>query len=255
MKYRIIAILTAILIPTINNLPAYSRKVKVGDYYCGSDHKIPIYKAEIKPTPTGFNILLNNQFIVKLDENRKIIAYGDVNIDSHGKISEDQVFITTKKDWNDDLRQKPELKLEKNGNFKLRFFANGCGVSSASGNLKFIGNTKTKIFKNSANMVQLTATDDDDMIITQVQTKTCQLLDQDYTLSRIVAEVTPDVKKLGQEFIVSYSSLSRRVHGEIGTDVEIVTRRMIGGAIKRDCPQYENKLSDYYKNNNFSNKK
>jgi hypothetical protein len=43
------------------------------------------------------------------------------------------------------------------------------------------------------------------------------------------------------------------MHSESGNDVDIVTRRMIGGAIKRDCPQFQSKLTEYYKSNFSSN--
>jgi hypothetical protein len=88
-----------------------------------------------------------------------------------------------------------------------------------------------------------------DDLISVVQTKTCQLLNQGSSISDVVSNVKPTVKKLDQEYLFIHGNLSRKMHSESGNDVDIVTRRMIGGAIKRDCPQFQNKLTEYYKSN------
>ena len=92
-----------------------------------------------------------------------------------------------------------------------------------------------------------------DDLITVVQTKTCQLLNQGSSISDVVSNVKPTVKKLDEEYLFIHANLSRKMHSESGNDVDIVTRRMIGGAIKRDCPQFQNKLTEYYKSNFSSN--
>jgi hypothetical protein len=94
---------------------------------------------------------------------------------------------------------------------------------------------------------------DNDDLITVVQTKACQLLNQGSSISDVVSNVKPTVKKLDQEYLFIHANLSRKMHSESGNDVDIVTRRMIGGAIKRDCPQFQNKLTEYYKSNFSSN--
>ena len=88
-----------------------------------------------------------------------------------------------------------------------------------------------------------------DDLISVVQTKACQLLNQGSSISDVLSNVKPTVKKLDQEYLFIHANLSRKMHSESGNDVDIVTRRMIGGAIKRDCPQFQNKLTDYYKRN------
>jgi hypothetical protein len=92
-----------------------------------------------------------------------------------------------------------------------------------------------------------------DDLISVVQTKTCQLLNQGSSISDVVSNVKPTVKKLDEEYLFIHANLSRKMHSESGNDVDIVTRRMIGGAIKRDCPQFQNKLTEYYKSNFSSN--
>jgi hypothetical protein len=92
-----------------------------------------------------------------------------------------------------------------------------------------------------------------DDLISVVQTKTCQLLNQGSSISDVVSNVKPNVKKLDEEYLFIHANLSRKMHSESGNDVDIVTRRMIGGAIKRDCPQFQNKLTEYYKSNFSTN--
>jgi hypothetical protein len=85
--------------------------------------------------------------------------------------------------------------------------------------------------------------------IGRIQQKMCSLLERGDSINQVILNTKRDVEKLYPGFILEYITYLRKTYGETGQDIfEITTRRMLGGAIKRDCAQHFGQLSSYYQN-------
>jgi hypothetical protein len=119
-------------------LPFSASGKKVGSFYCNAAKTAyPITKADIRSTVTGFSLAVKsavwgrNLMIFEIDKNLEIQKYGFPN------------EITS---WQEISSRKPDFNIKNNGNIDIDFFSNGCGGSSISGTVEFIGNAKSKIF-------------------------------------------------------------------------------------------------------------
>ncbi len=88
-----------------------------------------------------------------------------------------------------------------------------------------------------------------DKLMIQIQMKSCQLLNQGYSMPDVVSTIKPIVKRFDPDYIAAYAKNAREVLNENGSDIDITARRIIYGPIKRNCPQHLNKLIEYNRNN------
>jgi len=96
---------------------------------------------------------------------------------------------------------------------------------------------------------QAAAAEGIDKLMIQIQMESCQLLNQGYSIPDVVSNIKPIVKRFDPNYLAAYAKNAREVLNENGTDIDITTRRIIYGPIKRNCPQHLDKLIEYNRNN------
>ena len=98
-------------------------------------------------------------------------------------------------------------------------------------------------------VAQLPSEEETNKEIDRLQVLGCAMLAKGYSIRQVISKLQPDVEKMSPVFIYQYITYLRGKYGESGFDVfEIVSRRMLGGAIRGYCPQYSNKLKEFYQN-------